>query len=92
MAKRLFNAADTDKDHILNQKEFFALSHPQNYAHMHKLAVDQRLAEYDQDGDKKFTLEEFHAAGELTHISLASFLLYHATLKSVGYYVLLYTK
>ena len=63
--KRKFQAADVDKDHFLNQTEYFAFVNPENYAHMHKLAVDERIDEYDRDGDRKFSLKEFHAGGKL---------------------------
>lgn len=57
--KRRFDAADLNKDGILEEEEFMAYFLPYNYAHMFPLEMERAMKELDKDNDGHVSMEEF---------------------------------
>ncbi|GMR34103.1 hypothetical protein PMAYCL1PPCAC_04298 [Pristionchus mayeri] len=57
--KKYFDAADLDKDGLLNMDEFSAFLTPENYGHMHAVLVELTSAEKDEDRDGAISLKEY---------------------------------
>jgi Ca2+-binding EF-hand superfamily protein len=54
-----FNAADLDKNGILDKKEYAAFNNPYEYKHMWDVELKQTLKEYDTNKNGVVDLNEF---------------------------------
>ena len=52
-------AADTDKDGVLDREEFASFLHPQDTPHMKDIVVQEALDDMDKDKDGYVTVEEY---------------------------------
>ncbi|XP_015109153.1 reticulocalbin-2 [Diachasma alloeum] len=57
--KATFEAADLDKDGLLDPEEFKAYTHPEETPRMFPLLLEQSLAEKDTDNDGSISFQEF---------------------------------
>ena len=54
-----FDAADINKNGMLNRKEFDAFLHAYNFKYMHNVAVDLTLREKDMNNNGFIDLKEY---------------------------------
>jgi len=57
--REIFNAADKNKDGVLDRKEFPLFSSPEEHPEMHEFILKQTLEEKDKDNDGYVTFQEF---------------------------------
>lgn len=57
--REMFNAADKNKDGVLDKKEFPLFSSPEEHPEMHEFILRQTLDEKDTDKDGFITFQEF---------------------------------
>jgi EF-hand domain pair len=57
--REMFNAADKNKDGVLDKKEFPLFSSPEEHPEMHEFILRQTLDEKDSDKDGFITFQEF---------------------------------
>lgn len=57
--KRMWNAADLNKDGLLNREEWMAFSHPEEHPGMLPIILEQTLKEKDKDQDNAINFQEF---------------------------------
>ncbi|KFM58050.1 Reticulocalbin-2, partial [Stegodyphus mimosarum] len=59
--KELFEAADVNKDGILDKSEFPAFSHPEEFERMYQVVYEQAMRKRDADKDGFLSFEEYVA-------------------------------
>ncbi|KAM9457523.1 reticulocalbin-3 isoform 3-T3 [Clarias gariepinus] len=57
--QRRFKFADKDGDGIATKEEFTAFLHPEEFAYMRKLVVEETMEDIDKNGDGKVNLDEY---------------------------------
>lgn len=57
--KIMYDAADKNKDGILNFEEFIVFSNPEEHPEMHEILIRQTLKEKDLNNDGKIDFQEF---------------------------------
>lgn len=57
----MWDAADTNKDGVLDSQEWIAFSHPEEHPTMLPIILQQTLNEKDMDGDGAISFQEFIA-------------------------------
>lgn len=57
----MWNAADTNKDGVLDKTEWVAFSHPEEHPAMLPIILEQTLKEKDKDKDGTISFQEYIA-------------------------------
>ena len=57
--ERRFRYADMNNDHLLDEREFGAFMHPEEFDHMREIVVKETLEEMDTDKDGKVSEREY---------------------------------
>ena len=57
--KEKFALADRDHDSKLDETEFNACLHPQDFEHMHQYEIDRTIKDYDKNNDGLVDLGEY---------------------------------
>lgn len=62
----MFNAADTNKDNLLDSNEFIVFSHPEEHPQMLPIILQQTLRDKDKNNDGFIDFQEFLGEKGLT--------------------------
>lgn len=65
--RRMFDAADLNKDGVLNSGEFVAFLSPEEFAHMLPIILEQTLRDKDLNSDGKIDFQEFIGDTAINH-------------------------